>query len=224
MINFAPLNFQDVFRSLIIMLGLFGMLALLIHIPSRNNGKKLAEFNEEEREANMANNKPLPKDMIFTFNTSFLDFYKIDYSNMDPINASKLESFKKAIISMNNLEYVYPQPDVTNTELKFQFGPATLQKYINLEQHYSNYTQKLIDFSQTLFENNLIDEAEYVINELLNLKCSTSKPYITLIDIYLIKGEQEKITNLKNIVENSDLFVTNEYCKKKILDKIHEVL
>ncbi len=224
MINLLPESYQGVFGSLIIMLGIFGILGLIVHIPGSNRKETFKRFQEEEREANMADNKPLPKELVRTIDISFLQFSKLDYTNLETASVKKIEFITSSLLDMNNLQFVFPQPGVSNTELKLEFGPATLQKFISLEQNYNNYIQKLIDFSSILYECKLYDMAETVVIELTNLKCSTSKPYLTLIDIYVEQGNKEKLKNLYEKVENSDFFDINEYSRKKILFKINEML
>ncbi len=224
MVNLLPENYQFAFGSLITMLGIFGILSLLIHAPSGNQNQSLKKFQEDEYEANMTETKPIPKELIFNIDIVPLKLENTNYLKLETSVVEKIERFKTGILVMHNLEFVYPRPDVTNTELKLEFGPVTLQKFIQLEQNYNNYTQKLIDFATVLHENNMYDEAERVANELIKLKCTTSKPYIILMDIFIMRGERTKLLNLRNMVEEADFFATNEYSRKKILVKIHELL
>ncbi len=224
MINFIPESYHGVFGSLITMLGIFGTIALIIHGPGSRNKDQIKEFQDTEREANLTETQPVPRELVFVFDTSTLNLESTNYLKLETSVADRIERFKTNILVMNNIEYVYPNPNVTNTELKQQFGPVTLQKYIQLEQIYNNFTQKLIDFSIVLHENLMYDEAEHIINELIKLKCTTSKPYIILMDIFVMRGEQGKLINLKRTVEDAEFFEQNEYSRKKILVKIHELL
>ncbi len=224
MVNFIPEDYQFAFGSLITMLGIFGILSLLIHAPGGNQNLALKKFQDDEYEANMTNTKPIPKELVFKIDTTKLNLESTDYLKLETNVVEKIERFKTALLVMNNIEFVYPNPDVTNTELKFEFGPVTLKKYIQFEQNYNNYTQKLIDFAVVLHENLLYDEAERIIRELIDLKCTTSKPYVILMDIFVMRGERGKLLNLRNTIEEADFFTTNEYSRKKILVKIHELL
>ncbi len=222
MIDLIPENYQPVFGSIIVMIGIFGTASLFISRLGRKNNQLIRKFQDAEREANMADNIPLPKEWIKKIDIFNLYLDKIDCTNLDASVIEKIERFKSNILIMNEKEFVYPRQDTPNIEIKQLYGPIYLQKYIALEQNYNVYAQKLIDFSDVLYENNLYNEAIQIINVLIDLKCTSSKPYITLKEIYIKQNKVDKITELKTFIENADFFPSDNFSKNRILSNFSE--
>lgn len=220
MVNFIPENYVPAFGSLVIMLGIFGTIALFLASVDRGGNKPLKQLREAERNANMQNTLPLPKELIFTIKTNVLKLDTIPFPSNTEYNLKNFERFKNSISIMENCEFVYPNNKISNIDIKSKYGPVTLQKYISLEQNYNSYLQTLTNFSKLLIENELYTNAEIILLETINLKCLSSEPYLILCDIYERTNRKSDLQKLKVKIEDADYFKNNEYARKKIVTKI----
>lgn len=225
MINYIPEPYQPAFGSLVFMLGLFGFIALVIHSFSpKSHNLALRKFQEQEREANFVNTKPLPESMLSYINISKLNLDNLTKLSTDTTFLYQLNSITQSLIYMDNKPFIIPDLTFTNLDIKQEYGPVTLQTYINYEQTYSNFCQKLLSLSQLLEKHHFVKESIYLLNELVDLKCESSAPYILLCDIALQERDKNAVLNLKNTVSRPEYFKNSDFGKSKVLEKIEKTL
>lgn len=225
MSKLIPVAYENTFGSVIFMLGLFATIGLFVTLftKQKENGF-LRKLQDDERNANMVFTTPLPKDIVFSINIAPLKLDNINYSSLDLSTSERIERSVNSIKDMNHLQFVYNDHTLDNLAIKEQYGPVTLQRYIELEHVYNTYTQKLNDLTKLLYDNNLLNEATIIAVELFNLKSSISSSYIILSDIYFAKNDYIKLNKLKNDVETADFFNISEFSRKKVLNHLDELL
>lgn len=217
MLDLIPENYIPVYGYLVTMLGTFGVIALFLAATDRGGNKALKKFREDEQNANFQRNISLPSELIFNIKTANLKLDNIIFPKHDKYAYDNFETLKNNILIMDNYEFIYPNDALSNLDIKSKYGPITLQTYIKFEQNYNTYIQKLINFSNFLYENELYPDSEKIILELIRLNCISSTPYITLCNIYSLSNQKSKLNKLQYDVENATYFSNNEFARKKIL-------
>ncbi len=225
MINFIPENYQPAFGSLVVMLGIFGLIALVLHTFSpKTHNMALRKLREDEREANFVKTKPLPESMIKHIDISFLNLERLAKLSTDSNFISSINRMTSNLKYLDKKPYIIPDPSLSNLDIKNEYGPVSLQTYISYEQTYSNYCQKLLDIAQYLEKNNFLVESSFLLDELVNLKYDSSTPYIMLCDLYLLLGSKNDLLNLQGRLNKPDYFKNNDFGKTKILEKLENSL
>ncbi len=225
MINNIPESYQPAFGSLIFMLFLFGFIALVLHsFGPKSHNMALRKLQDKEREANMVSTKPLPENWIRYINISNLNLDQLKNLSSDTDFLYQLNILIQSLFYIDKKPFIIPDLTLTNIDIKQEYGPVTLQTYINYEQTHGMYCQKLLSLSQFLEKHNFAKESAILLNELVNLKCDSSAPYILLCEIYLQNNDKNSILKLKDLVTKPEYFKNSDFGKSKVLEKINETL
>ncbi len=104
---------------------------------------------------------------------------------------------------------------VQNTDLMIKYGTANITNIGIYEENLNKLRDVLFKIAETLFENEELDDATLILEELLRLKECRSKSYKLLYECYQKKGSRTKIENLKKEIKNG-----NSPIKEKILEDI----
>lgn len=225
MINYIPESYQPAFGSLIFMLFIFGLIALFLHsFGPKSHNLALRKLQDEEREANFVNTKPLPENMINYINISKLNLEQLSNLSTDTTFLSQINMMVQSLSYIDKKPYIIPDLDISNLDIKQKYGPVTLQTYINYEQTYGFYCQKLLALSQYLEKNHFLKESVVLLKELIDLKCESSAPYILLCNIYLQNNDKNAILNLQETINEPEYFKNNDFGKSKVLENISKTL
>lgn len=217
-------GYSDLYGSLVTMFGLFAIIGLFIKLMLKTNKKEMQKFHENERTANLVDHKPLPDDLIFKLDISKVSLDILLTTKFDEETLSRLDGFRHRISRFDEQLCVYPDDAVSNMDIKMEYGPMSLQQYIQYEQNFIAFTKILIELSNFLIHKELSSHAIPVLQYLVELRCTISAPYITLAEILYENQEKDALLRLKNDIENNNIFKDNAFGEKKVLEKINYFL
>lgn len=108
---------------------------------------------------------------------------------------------------------------ITNTELKLTYGVPNFDKMSAIGEDFDRATILLNDYSRLLIENEMPSEAIPVLEYAVGVKTDISSSYTMLSDLYAAANSFEKLSRLRDMVENTTLIL-----KPSILAHIDELL
>ena len=90
---------------------------------------------------------------------------------------------------------------ISNTDLKLKYGAPNIDLLSLYDQRYTTLARTLQSWSQILYDNSRIHEAQTVLEFAVNTRTDISASYKLLSKIYQETGQSEKIKNLIPIAE-----------------------
>lgn len=192
-----------------VVMGIMIYLSVKIKMSKGGSTENIDKFLERERASLFVPKKDLPKEMFMTPSTN-LPFSEINHSDELSPKFTRLEN---EIKSLQTTKMLKPSPELTNTDLREQYGSANLENIIIMEQNYTKYIHFLNELSVALIVDNQYDTAEKFLLEANHLGSDVSLTYICLIDIY----EQ---TDKKKLDEFLNEFAKNHSDEKFYVNKV----
>ena len=171
----------------------------------RNDQKKIDSFWEREYAANQV----IKKDI------SHLDYIKIPLDSL-PLNHSSDETlsvFEKNITALES-EPVLNLSDMTNTDLKLNYGVANLEFLSKCDQNFVTLTKTLYEWGQALYDLHYVEDAVTVLEYGIQCETDISGHYTLLASIYQERGEDFKIQNLILAAEKTHTLMKDSIIKK----------
>lgn len=151
----------------------------------RQNAKSFLEY---EQNANFVRKKDI----------SGLDYIKVPLEELpfkatsDPM-LSELQENVKAIAGTDILNLT----GITNTELKYSYGLANLDKLTICDNNFIKLSRALYNWGMYLYKNQMTDEAVSVMEYAVSCRVDISGIYTTLASIYSEQKQFDKIDLLK---------------------------
>lgn len=151
----------------------------------RQNAKSFLEY---EQNANFVRKKDI----------SSLDYIKVPLEELpfkatsDPV-LSELQENVKAIAGTDILNLT----GITNTELKYSYGLANLDKLTICDNNFIKLSRALYNWGMYLYKNQMTDEAVSVMEYAVSCRVDISGIYTTLASIYSEQKQFDKIDLLK---------------------------
>lgn len=90
---------------------------------------------------------------------------------------------------------------ISNTDLKLKYGAGNLDELSAYDQNYTLFIRTLADWGSWLYEHDLPQDAQMVLEYAKDCSSDIRKNYATLAKIYKDQNQFEKIYNLLSFVE-----------------------
>lgn len=178
----------------ILFLGFIIICITVSHAVSRNKKLENAsndDFWEREQQGNFVR-KQSTDDLTRIVLRDDLPFENDCDEELLPI-MNKLNQLKdKEIINLTG---------ITNTELKLKYGLPNLEYLTECDGHFTNLSVYLNQWGEYLIAHNRIDDAVKVLEFAVECRVDISNIYINLANIYIERGETNKVNNLIHISE-----------------------
>ncbi|NLK97153.1 hypothetical protein [Defluviitalea saccharophila] len=203
------------FSLFIIFIVFFNMKLRKVSKEIENSKKK---FLERERESMFVRKKSLED----------LDYISVSLDDLPMLKEEELSSDaeKQAYRHQKTALDLASKPLLnlsgkSNTDLKFQYGPANLETLMNYEQNYENLLKSLLNWGRYLKKANRTEDAIAVLEKAVSIGTDLSQNYILLSDLYHETNQKDKLLNLKELVENQQ---GQNTMLKKVLQHIEHIL
>lgn len=206
------------FKPMPIFIGVISfMIVIRCLLKKSNNGfdEAVDEFIKRENEANFTRKDFNKLSLNYVTPCNDLPFKSYPQEDKFKVVIKKQDLVKRKI----NLEMIKLPQNLSNTDLKEQFGINNFDKITILEEHYNSYIRGLFEWGVELINLNNIEDAKKVLLEAKRLEGNISQIYSTLSKIYLKEKDKNSILQLKKDVENMELSL-----KDKALKSINEDL
>lgn len=178
---------------------------------SKETNVKNTQFWEREEQANFARKKDI----------SNLEYLTIDDSELmlkTAANDEEADLMQQltdcAHRKMLNLSAY------SNTDLKEQYGVVNLEELSNCDQNYLYFIRALSNWGCYLYEQDDYDRAQKVMELSLRIGSDISHVYTVLAQIYLKQGNEEKVDELIQKAELSDMPLKDSLIRKLKLLKL----
>lgn len=173
---------------------LFGALIAYENKKHTKQSKKQEQsFWERENMANSVRRKPLDD----------LDYISVPLEDLSMDALPDLEEAAECRRILENLsgQKIVNFTGITNTDLKLRYGAPNIDLLTGYDQNYTSLVCTLQKWAVLLYDNNLVDEAQKVLEFAVSTRTDVSRSYYLLADIYLQKNQPEKIDTL---IETAD--------------------
>ncbi|MCM1136622.1 MAG: hypothetical protein NC400_13750 [Clostridium sp.] len=108
---------------------------------------------------------------------------------------------------------------ISNTDLKLMYGAPNIDILSRYDQRYTMLVRTLQNLAQALYDEGFADEACQILEFAVSTRTDISASYKLLAEIYLQKGQKEKISELVPIAEG-----LNTSLSKHIVSMLKELL
>ena len=125
----------------------------------------------------------------------------------------------------NDLMIIVKQPmanlkNISNKDIKQLYGPSALEKITLYEENYYSFINKSYDYSVHLYESDRIQDAQIVLEYIIEKGCDNSKVYLFLKNIYKAQNDsKERIDKLK---EHAIKNFSNPIFLNKLIKELYE--
>lgn len=139
--------------------------------------------------------------------------FPFDITLNDAKKQSQIDNYKKEILSYAE-KPLLNLINMTNTDLKENYGPANLDTLAVYDQNYNQYMRYLFLYAQTIYEE-YPDKAVGLLNYCLSTGSDISGIYELLGRYYKEKGDLTAFNHLYEVIPD-----TNSISGKMILNKL----
>jgi hypothetical protein len=187
--------------------GFSAVIFIVFRVNRATKGKRTSfkdsEFFAENDE--YVARKAIPTELVFTPDISGLPVKNYNDSELDPVTRKIVsqrqgEALKRAAAKMVRFDV-----PMTNNEIKNEFGYANLEVIAGYESNFERYTQAMLRWAQALYDEGEREDAEAVLEAVVNNGAQVSKCYTLLADIYRMKNDGAKLRGLYSILESKEL-------------------
>lgn len=170
---------------------------LVIFHNVRKSGRQMEaaekSFWEKEHQANSVRRKSLDG----------LDYIKIPVAEL-PMHTMEEDS-KVAeclrIVSELSLQPIVNLTGISNTDLKLEYGTANITVLTEYDQNYTLLASTLQQWADLLYNAGYVDETQQILEFAISTRTDVSRTYDMLYDIYVAKGEADRISLLAETAE-----------------------
>lgn len=170
---------------------------LVISHNLRRSKRELAtkerDFWEKEKRANETRRQPLDG----------LDYIKIPLEKLPLHTMEENERVAECLRIIDELstEPVVNFTGITNTDLKLEYGAANINILTQYDQNYTLLANTLQQWADLLYGEGFIEETCQILEFAVETHTDVSRCYDLLSDIYLQKGNKDKIAGLVKTAE-----------------------
>ena len=187
------------FMQVPIMFIIFFILSVYIRYLIRSS--QPADENDhiiaKDMEANFARVKDISGDLFVVPDMSELPFQH----NIDANEYARLARSQISVLDKSKEQMIRPNKQISNVDLKLKFGLANLELIANYEENFNQYIWALLRWADALAQKDMLIEAVTVLRHSIDFGSESSKPYITLADVYYKMNDFANIENLLREVE-----------------------
>ena len=176
----------------ILFLGFIIICITVSHTVNRN--KKIEnssnnDFWEREQQGNFVRKQPTD------------DLKRIHLKDDLPYESDCDETLAPIMNKINQLrdKEIINLTGITNTDLKLKYGLPNLDYLMECDGNFTNLSVYLNKWSEYLIANNRIDDAVKVLEFAVECSVDISNIYISLANIYIERGEVNKVHDLIDI-------------------------
>ncbi|ADZ83901.1 hypothetical protein QTL86_06750 [Cellulosilyticum sp. ST5] len=144
------------------------------------------EALEKEHTMQFVRAKTIPENLFLS-----VDFEKYPVVNNSSCQEIYLKLLNCAKTPMVNLK------QMSNLEIKQQFGPSGLDMLTSYERNYFNFMDISYEYGSILYDNGFVKEARKVLEMSILYGCDASKCYLLLIQIYKLMNDSEALNQIK---------------------------
>lgn len=173
------------------------IIAILI-LYERKKGERIQEAEQAKFWSREAQSNYVRKKDIST-----LDYIKIPLDQLPIMDTDDMELLEyQGIIEALSTQCVLNLTGISNTDLKYEYGPANLAALSEYDSNYSTLVNILAKWGKRLYELDLTDQAIAVLEYGISIKTDVSRNYILLAELYIQKGQSQEIDRLLNAAES----------------------
>lgn len=186
----------------IILLSLFSMFR---NRSSRAMKEQQDSFWEKEQRANQTRKQDI----------SGLDYIKIPLDDF-PIGQyadNKLPELEQTLKQLNSRK-ILNLSGISNTDLKLQYGAANLNELSDCDTNFTALARTITAYGEQLAALGHWQEAIQVLEFGISCKTDVSKNYTLLGSLYREHGQTEKLNDLTEMVQNSDMLLKDSILKQ----------
>lgn len=175
-------------------------------------GKDTEEYIAREVRANNVRRQSLDDLNYINFNENSIIF-------VNPAPNERIDELQNTLRSLYGKK-IANLTGISNTDLKFMYGPANLPALTEYDQNYTTLTRHLYELAIELDNLGLRDEAVSALTYGVSVNTDISGNYITLANIYIETNQYAKIEQLIASAENIKSMTKASTIRKlqKILD------
>lgn len=144
------------------------------------------ESLEKEHTTQFVRAKAIPKNLFLS--VDFGSYPKVENANCQEIYLKLLNYAKTPMVNLKQM---------SNLEIKQQFGPSGLDMLTNYERNYFNFMDISYEYGSILYDNGFVKEARNVLEMSTLYGCDSSKCYLLLIQIYKLMNDSAALNQLK---------------------------
>ncbi len=174
-------------------------------IEKKNTQQKLSwqESLEKEHAMQFIRSKSIPEELFLV--VDFEKYPKVENLNCQEVYLKLLSCAKSPMVNLGQM---------TNLEIKQQFGPSGLEMLTKYEKNYFNFMDISYEYGSILYDNGFIDEARKTLEMSILYGCDSSKCYLLLIQIYKVMNDSKALDQLKETAMKN---MKNSPLLKKVL-------
>lgn len=184
-------------------------------VKMKKNDKKNDAQNESFWEREVQANFSRKKDI------SELTYLSVPESAF-PLNASADEEEEYLIKEVLECSHrkMLNLSGYTNTDLKEKYGVVNLEELSNCDQNFTYFIRALNKWGDYLYKHDDFARAKQVMELSLSIGSDISNVFITLGNIYATEGNEAKIDDLIQQVEDSNIVLKDATIKKLKICKL----
>lgn len=162
------------------------------------------ESIEKEHEMQFIRPKTIPEDLFLVVN--FEQYPYVENPDCQKVYLKLLNCSKSPMVNLGQL---------TNLEIKQQFGSGGLENLINYEKNYFNFMDISYEYGSILYDNGFINESRKTLEMSISYGCDLSKTYLLLIQIYKTMNDFKALDRLKEAAVKN---IKHSVLLKKVLN------
>lgn len=157
-------------------------------------------FWKNESDANFSRRK----------NLDLLTYITIPYESfpMDQYDIEALKPIEEKLSSMSD-KRILNLTGKTSTEIKTEYGASNLPLLSEYDENYTELVKTLNEYAHILFEAGYVDDAATVLEFAISTGSDIKGTFVLLGDIYISRGQLEKIDELKMMAGQLDSLMKN---------------
>lgn len=181
-----------------------------IHKTSKQLKEDSGNFWEREKASNLSRRTDITSLNYITISTQRLP--------MEDSDDLTVNSYRDTILSLSGQKAINLS-NLTNTELKLQYGVANLNQLTDYDNNYTVLVSILQKWAERLSRLELYHEATAVLEYAVHCHTDVGKTYLLLAQIYNQLNNQDKIKSLINIIKDTKL-----YDKDKLISDLTKIM
>lgn len=176
------------------------LFAIYLHYQIKKTDKVKPEKEsliEKETRANFTRKADISTLNYIELSLESLPFLtEISSSSLPPEVKEELLSYEKIILSLKDTK-ILNLTGISNTDLKFKYGPANLPFLMQYDENFSKLSRTLSKWGKLLYESGNNEAAKSVLEFAVSLKCDIEDIFIVLGEIYKSEYNIKSLSSLK---------------------------
>jgi hypothetical protein len=181
-----------------------------IRKTSQNSKKSNEIFWQNENSSNMIRSKDI----------SNLDYITISLNQlpMEDHEDQTINSYRDTILKLSDKK-ILNLTGFTNTELKFQYGTANINRLSEYDNNYTVLVSILHKWAERLYAQGYINDSMAILHFAIACHTDVTKSYKLLAEIYKVKNTPDKINDLIKIVP-----MTKMLDKDRLINELKKIM